>query len=390
LQITGPTSVETDKRREKDDGVEAAKQTPVRLWLAWPVIALVFVPTLFSVLLLIFRLHHGTAFGDFAVSLWRPGHLIRAGLNPYPSPHSNLIGNPTDYPPFLLLLVGVPISYLSFYTGAFLWLAVLTVVGVVLLKVLEVADPRLWFIVVCSVPLVGASLEGNATPIVVLLVAIAWRYRHRALVCGFAVGAAIAVKLFVFPLLIWLAANRRWSALAAGVTSAAVLILGSWAVIGFKGLLEYPRLLEAVAKAQWAHSSSLYAFVVNVGGGRTLAQVVALAAAAGVLAYWRGSFASAVLASLLFSPVAWSFYYALLYVVAAADSRRLNWRWVVPLATAPTVFWGGQTRPVWLTAIIVVTAVLACVKPYEVRENRSHVDADDAPPMTPLAAAQSN
>jgi Glycosyltransferase family 87 len=347
--------------RNRVGRVETAKQPPGRSpWLVVFVAALVIVPTLFSIELLVFRLHHGNAFGDFTGSLWRPGHLIRAGMNPYPSLHSNLTTNPTDYPPFLLLLVGVPISFLGFHAGAFVWLAVLTLVGVALLKVLQVTDPRVWFVVLCSVPMVGASLAGNATPIIVLLVAIAWRYRDRALTCGIAVGAAIAVKLFVFPLLIWLAANRRWRALAAAVTSTVVFVFGSWAVIGFKGLLEYPRLLENVSKAQWAHSSSLYAFVVDVGGGRTLAQIAAVIAAVAVLVIWRGSFTSAVLASLLFSPVAWSFYYALLYVVAASASTRLSWRWLAPLTAAPTVFWGSQTRPAWLTAIIVASAVMAC------------------------------
>ena len=45
------------------------------------------------------------------------------------------------------------------------------------------------------------------------------------------------LKLFVFPLLIWLAAKRRWHALATAVASTVVFVLGSWAVIEFKGML---------------------------------------------------------------------------------------------------------------------------------------------------------
>ena len=48
--------------------------------LAWLVIALVVVPTLFSIELLTFAIHHGNAFGDFVGSLWRPGHVIRCWL----------------------------------------------------------------------------------------------------------------------------------------------------------------------------------------------------------------------------------------------------------------------------------------------------------------------
>jgi Glycosyltransferase family 87 len=213
-----------------DCGVEGVRHAPVAGMLAWLVIAMVVVPTLFSIELLIFAIHHGNAFGDFIGSLWRPGHLIRAGANPYPSPHSDLTRNPTDYPPFLLLLVGVPVSYLGFYAGAFAWMAVLTLADIALLCVLQIKDPRVWFVALCSVPLVGSSLAGNATPLVVLLAAIAWRYRDRWLACGVAVGAAISVKLFVFPLLFWLAAERRWRALAGAVASSVLFVFGSWAL----------------------------------------------------------------------------------------------------------------------------------------------------------------
>jgi alpha-1,2-mannosyltransferase len=355
-----------------------AAMRPIRL----AVLALVVVPTLWDIALLIGSIHHGNAFGDFLGSLWRPGHLIRHGANPYPSVDSDLSGTPTDYPPFLILFIGVPISFLGFYVAGAVWSVVLLLLGVATLKVLNVNDRRIWFVVLCSTPVVSSSVVGNATPLIVFLIAIAWRHRDRALTCGLAVGAAIAVKLFVVPLLVWLAASRRWRALAAAGVSSIAFIFGSWAVIGFQGLLAYPRLLQGVSKAQWAHSSSLYALVVNVDGGRTLAQAVGIGVAATVLVVWRGSFAAAVLASLLFSPVAWASYYTLLYIVAASVSTRLDWRWVAPLAAAPTVFWATHTRPALLTAAVVLAAVMACAPPRTRDRMRAASRAAEATPIT--------
>ena len=47
-----------------------------------------------------------------------------------------------------------------------------------------------------------------------LPLALAWRYRERARVAGLAVGVAVAAKLFVAPLVVWLLLTRRFRAAA--------------------------------------------------------------------------------------------------------------------------------------------------------------------------------
>ena len=42
------------------------------------------------------------------------------------------------------------------------------------------------------------------------LAAVAWRYRDRFPIPGFALGVAVALKFFLWPLVLWLAATRRW------------------------------------------------------------------------------------------------------------------------------------------------------------------------------------
>ena len=57
----------------------------------------------------------------------------------------------------------------------------------------------------------------------------------------------------------WLAFTRRWRALAYTVPGAIVLVLGSWAVIGFRGLADYPELLRRFAELESHHSYSAVA-----------------------------------------------------------------------------------------------------------------------------------
>ena len=55
---------------------------------------------------------------------------------------------------------------------------------------------------------------GNLTILLVLLVALAWRYRDEARLAGLALGVAVAAKLFVWPLVVWLLLTRRFRAAA--------------------------------------------------------------------------------------------------------------------------------------------------------------------------------
>ena len=53
-----------------------------------------------------------------------------------------------------------------------------------------------------------------------------------ARIAGLALGAAIAAKLFVWPLVVWLLLTRRYRAAGVGGRSAVVLVVGAWALSG--------------------------------------------------------------------------------------------------------------------------------------------------------------
>jgi hypothetical protein len=164
----------------------------------------------------------------------------------------------------------------------------------------------------------------------------------------------IVLKVFLWPMLIWLAVTRRAvSALTALVLAAVASIIG-WAVLGFAGIRAYPHLLDLLSRVLQGKSYSLVAFGLSLGAGATAARALAIAvglACIGLIA-WRGrvsrsdawTFTLAVGAALALSPIVWLHYFVLLLVPIAIASPRLGPLWLLPLA-----FWvvGGQsTDPV--------------------------------------------
>ena len=67
----------------------------------------------------------------------------------------------------------------------------------------------------------------HLTPVIMLLVAAAWRWRDTRGAPGVLVGLAVAIKFFVWPVGLWLAATRRVAdaALAAAVAACSLLLV---------------------------------------------------------------------------------------------------------------------------------------------------------------------
>jgi hypothetical protein len=178
---------------------------------------------------------------------------------------------------------------------------------------------------------------GNLTLLLLLPVALAWRYRDRARVAGVAVGMAVAAKLFVWPLVVWLLLTRRFRAAAWATVSAVVLVLGAWALVGFDGLADYPELLRVVQEVYAVRSISLATVAGALGASVSVA--VAVAAVAGVACLVvaallagrvdgdRRAFVVVVAACIVASPIVWPNYAALLFVPIAVTWPRLAPAW---------------------------------------------------------------
>ncbi len=284
---------------------------------------------------------------DFAIFL-QAAHDVRSGDDPYVDPDSVSDGDsPYAYPP-LLALVLVPATALpdevhgSSPAGVLVSLLLIGCV-VAALALLDVRDWRCYPIALLYPPTLENLEYGAIGPVLALLVALAWRYRGRVAGPAASLGAAIALKVFLWPLVVWLVATRRWRAAVGAVFVAAALALGSWAVIGFDGIADYPDLLRRLSDLEAENSYSAYAMLMTLGLSSALAHLVATAAAVGLLVLgWRAArgghdgdrraLTYALAAGVVLTPILWLHYLVLLVVPIALARPRLSGLWLVPLA----------------------------------------------------------
>src|SRR5205085_764461 len=122
---------------------------------------------------------------------------------------------------------------LSGRTAGLVWMVLSLVAVVGALWLLELRDWRCYALVGVYM-FTRSSIElGTIEPLLLLAVAAAWRTRERVLQPAAAVGAAIVLKLFLWPLAIWLALMRRGRAAVGVVVCAVALAAVTWAAIGF-------------------------------------------------------------------------------------------------------------------------------------------------------------
>jgi hypothetical protein len=175
------------------------------------------------------------------------------------------------------------------------------------------------------------------------------------------------LKLFLWPLAVWLLATRRWRAFLLCAGGSIILLLGGWAVIGFAGLRSYPTLLHVLQQVEAPVSFSVVA-LFHLGGAAatavtvalSLAAVAAIALAARSAEGDRRAFAVAIVASLVATPLLWLHYLLLLFVPIALYRPRLSGLWFLPLAlwaTPMTHSHGVTWRILLALAVLAVVAV---------------------------------
>ena len=74
-----------------------------------------------------------------------------------------------------------------------------------------------------------------------------------------AVAALVVVKLFPWPLAVWLMVTKRWRLAAVAAALAVAVTAAVWAAIGFDGLTAYPGMLRDLAFIEADASVSLSA-----------------------------------------------------------------------------------------------------------------------------------
>ena len=109
----------------------------------------------------------------------------------------------------------MPLALLPVGVASWLWFCVLVACVFAPMWILGVRD---WRCLVLAADVTGrrarALLRKPHDVLLLLPLALAWRYRDRRWIAGIAVGAAVAAKLFVWPLVVWLLLTRRFRAAA--------------------------------------------------------------------------------------------------------------------------------------------------------------------------------
>ena len=291
--------------------------------------------------------------GDFGYVFLIAGDDVLAGRSPYmdADEFQGPPQAPYAYPPVLAILV-TPLSALpeqvrgTFLPGVlFGLLLIAAMVGG--LYLLDVRDWRCYPVALLAPFTLEAFEYGAIGPLLVLLVAVAWRYRNRPLAAGAASGGLVVLKLFLWPVLAWLAFTARVRAATLGALLAAALALVSWSAIAFRGLLDYPRLLRKLVDVEADQSYSAFAVLRALDVPEIPARALVVAAGIALLGLaWRAgrdqrrlpvdrdrvSLGLALAAALVLTPILWLHYLVLLFVPIALVRPRLSWIWFVPLA----------------------------------------------------------
>jgi len=173
------------------------------------------------------------------------------------------------------------------------------------------------------------------------------------------------VKLFLWPVLVWLVFTRR---LRGGVAAAATLaaVAGIWALTDRHGLSEYRAILRVLNQVYRNGSYSPQALALAFGGSSAVAAAVSVVLAAvgvGVIFLLRrrerDAFAAAVVLSLVATPILWMHYLVLLIVPLVLLSPSLSawWLALIPLWATPSYASHGERWRLVLT--LAVVAVIA-------------------------------
>lgn len=293
------------------------------------------------------------------------------GHSPYVKPTAAAVAHFDKfvYPP-VAALVFAPFAALP--SGAARVLMALAGLAAVLvaLRLLQVEDWRCYGIAVLSAPAINTLALGAITSFLLLGAAVAWRYRDNVAVAAVSTAFAAVLKLFLWPLGVWLLATRRWRAAIGCAAIGVLLILGGWAVIGFAGLRSYPTLIHLLEKVEAPVSYSAVALLGVSGSTQTaltvvlsLLAVVAIGFAARGADGDRRALAVAVVASLVAAPLVWLHYLLLLFVPIAVYRPRLSGLWFLPLLlwVTPTTHSHGATWRIALALAVVAVVALRTV-----------------------------
>lgn len=271
------------------------------------------------------------------------------------SPYGHSVSEAFVYPPPAALLFA-PLALLPYHVaaGVFLVVSLAAVLGA--LWLLGVRDRLLYAATFLSPAVLTALTIGTITPLLLLGLAAVWHFRDRR---GVAIPVALLVvlKLFLWPVLVWLLLTGRKRAAAESLVLSLALTLVTWAWLGFADITRYPSILEQLVRAEGAKS---YALASGRVAELLLGGVVVGALLIGRRLGERRLFAIAIVGAILASPIIWLHYFALLAIVFAVLEAPLVY-WLIPLLlwVTPLQQTGDSTWRVVVAAGVCALALIA-------------------------------
>lgn len=301
------------------------------------------VPVLFTLWWCLFAVGQHAFAVDFHNAFWPAGRRVLDGLTPYAGPSSQAVtrGVAFVYPAVgALLFAGL--AWIPRHVADILFTVASLAAALGALRVLRVRDWRLYGLAALWPPVASGWQTANVTLLLVLVLAIAWRLRDHPVAAGALIALAVSVKVFLWPLGLWLLASRRYAALAWTIAVGLMINVIAWAVLGFSQLHAYLELVRAVTKVEEGTAYTPLALALHLGFAHPAAYAIdlAIAAAVAVLCIRAGrrnqeptALLLAIAVSLLATPTVWRHYFALLLVPLAISRPRLSAVWILPMAT---------------------------------------------------------
>lgn len=347
-------------------------------------------PLMFTAYFLYISVKLGVFAFDFHYAYWPAGKHVLSGVTPYVDPHSPVIGQNIAFAyPAVAAVLFAPLSLIPSHAADVLFTAVNVGCLFGALRLLDVRDWRLYGLVLLWPPVIHAWQNANVTLLLLGGIAAVWRYRRAALISGALVALLVSVKLFVWPLAVWLLATRRYAALGYALAVGTALNVVAWSVIGFDQLDRFRHLLSALTHVEERRGYSIAALAMRYGASREAAYVLGLSIATGAILAAvalgrRGLDGAAMLLSiaaiLLASPILWTHYFSLLIVPLALMRSRPGLLWAVPLA----MFFCPETPPTAWRQVVALTVGAVIVTQLWRRPALSPKATSRSVPLSPL------
>jgi alpha-1,2-mannosyltransferase len=272
---------------------------------------------------------------DFKGVYWLAGHRVLAGHSPYTLPMLLALKYPAPAALFF-----APFSLLPNATAGWLFAILVFAALPSTLYLMGVRDWRVYAIALLWQPVLVGWETANISLLLTLGTAAAWHWRDRPVVAGLLVAVLASVKIFLFPLIFWLAVTRRWRACVWAVAGAIVMNALAWAVLGVQQIPNYLQLLHRFQPGAERRGYSLIGLAIHLGLSQSVSYALGLAAAACVVLLAARSptsrrdttmLTACIVSSLLASPLVESHYLTLLLVPLAILRPRLAPIWALPV-----------------------------------------------------------